>query len=420
MAARDGYISHNESYGLMTITSVEDVLLKLAVRFTATASYTATHVKLPLFRVGSPGTITVKLCADSGGSPQAPGAELASGTCAGNALTDNTAGEWATFDLGAGASLTAGTVYWLIIDSLGTGLVDVDMVGWRFDAWPSGDSDATSKVYDKKYGSYVWSSTTADFLWQVWDGESGSGPSKPTTPSPANGATDVDFSDLTLSWANGGGATSYDVYVGSSGSLSCISEGQTGTTCAVTMDQVPVNQVIYWRVDAVNDDGTATGDVWHFDARPAKASSPTPADEATGQSIYVGASWSGSSIADSYDLYIAPHEESYTLAATELTAEEVEQIFTYYHLGHNAGYDWRVDSRNSFGITQGDTWTFSTAALVPPSASWELIPGGSGNGPWDTPPGVEDVDFRWVGDNRTVTTKRIVVAAMNRIWFEDV
>lgn len=110
-------------------------------------------------------------------------------------------------------------------------------------------------------------------------------PTKAANPTPTNNDTEVDFSSFGLSWNDGGGADTYNVYIGESGNLTLVSSGQSGISYTTTLNELetifsasPINQKIYWRIDSTNDYGTTTGDEWNFDARPAKASNPTPAD----------------------------------------------------------------------------------------------------------------------------------------------
>ena len=77
-------------------------------------------------------------------------------------------------------------------------------------------------------------------------------------------------------------ADTFNVYMGPVGSLSLISSAQAGTTLTVGIGSVPLEQVIYWRVDATNGFGTTTGDTWNFDARPGKSTTPGPSNVATG------------------------------------------------------------------------------------------------------------------------------------------
>jgi len=94
-------------------------------------------------------------------------------------------------------------------------------------------------------------------------------PEKPINPSPANAATNVTLDQSTITWEDGGGATSYNVYYGENeAGLTLVSEGQAGlsfTISGITYGS-PFNYVISrtWRIDAINESGTTTGDVWVF------------------------------------------------------------------------------------------------------------------------------------------------------------
>jgi len=74
---------------------------------------------------------------------------------------------------------------------------------------------------------------------------------------------------------------------------------------------------------------------------------------------------------------------------------------------YSTGYSWRVDATNECGTTTGDTWTFTSLVYDPP-----------------LPSGVTMVDGEPAGDptgeNNMVTIKRLVVAADNKIWYEDI
>lgn len=94
-------------------------------------------------------------------------------------------------------------------------------------------------------------------------------PSKATTPAPANAATDVTLDQATITWVDGGGADTYNVYYGdTSGSLLLVSADQVGTsyTVAGTTLGSPYEYLItrYWRIDSINVGGTTTGDEWSF------------------------------------------------------------------------------------------------------------------------------------------------------------
>ena len=85
-------------------------------------------------------------------------------------------------------------------------------------------------------------------------------PYKVTSPTPSNGSTGRSINQ-TLSWANGGGATSYDVYFGASNPPTSLGN-QPGTS--YNPGTLAFNTTYYWRIDANNSEGTTQGDVWSF------------------------------------------------------------------------------------------------------------------------------------------------------------
>lgn len=91
-------------------------------------------------------------------------------------------------------------------------------------------------------------------------------PNKPTTPSPVNandhvGNIIVSGAGPILSWANGGNTTSYNVW------FNGVFQGnQAGTTFA--LPALAYATGYSWRIDAVNANGTTTGDTWTFTTAP--------------------------------------------------------------------------------------------------------------------------------------------------------
>jgi hypothetical protein len=79
-----------------------------AQTFTAAINSALSSISLVLYRQGSPGTLTVRLYATSGGKPT--GSALSTGTTDGDTLTTDVYGEWRTVTMSA-YTLTAGTTY---------------------------------------------------------------------------------------------------------------------------------------------------------------------------------------------------------------------------------------------------------------------------------------------------------------------
>ncbi|MHC4740183.1 MAG: LamG-like jellyroll fold domain-containing protein, partial [Planctomycetota bacterium] len=127
-------------------------------------------------------------------------------------------------------------------------------------------------------------------------------PAQAASPSPANAATNVDI-NANLSWSAGSGATSHDVYFGTS-SPGAFQGNQAATT--FEPGTMANDTTYYWRIDEVNAAGTTTGTVWNFTtivAAPAQASNPSPANTATDVDINANLSWSAGSGATSHDVY---------------------------------------------------------------------------------------------------------------------
>jgi hypothetical protein len=262
----------------------------------------------------------------------------------------------------------------------------------------------------------------------------GSAPGQATSPSPANSATGVSIT-ADLSWTAGSGATSHDVYFGTS-SPGTSQGNQTATTFDTgTMTN---NTTYYWRIDEVNAQGTTTGTVWSFTtivAAPGQATSPSPSNSATGVSITADLSWTAGSGATSHDVYFgtsspgtsqgnqtattfdtgtmtntvwnfttiaavpgAASSPSPANSATGVSitadlswtagsgatsrdvyfgtsspgASQGNQTATTFDTGTMANdtiYYWRIDEVNAGGTTTGTVWSFTTIVAAPGAAS---------------------------------------------------
>ncbi|MFC1763486.1 CARDB domain-containing protein [Planctomycetota bacterium] len=93
-------------------------------------------------------------------------------------------------------------------------------------------------------------------------------PIKANNPKPSKGAANQSTT-ISLSWSNGGHATSYDIYFGTDSTPdSGESKGnQSGRT--YNPGTLQYNTTYYWRIDAKNAQGTTTGAIWNFTTKQA-------------------------------------------------------------------------------------------------------------------------------------------------------
>lgn len=132
-----------------------------AQTWTATGIYIASQIKVKVYRVGDPGTVTVALWDISGGDPDS---SQASGTFVGGDVTTNVAGEWVTITLDSSVSIVKDTVYAVILDDSSSSASN--QIYWRVDnnalyaggivKW-SADSGST------------WNDqSTDDLMFEIW------------------------------------------------------------------------------------------------------------------------------------------------------------------------------------------------------------------------------------------------------------
>jgi|GEM_PF-260389 len=89
-----------------------------------------------------------------------------------------------------------------------------------------------------------------------------SAPAMPSLPSPANGASGVDIANRSLTWTGSANTLSYKIYFGTDSSQLAFKGEQA--TASYPVAGLLENTFYYWRIDAVNNLGTTTGDVWTF------------------------------------------------------------------------------------------------------------------------------------------------------------
>ncbi|MDW8852619.1 LamG-like jellyroll fold domain-containing protein [Flavobacterium sp. MMLR14_040] len=94
-------------------------------------------------------------------------------------------------------------------------------------------------------------------------------PTKATAPSPDSGFINAELSggNLTLKWSGSSNTVNYAVYFGTD-PLNLTKLGDVAYTANPLYQVTGLSSAVnyYWRIDAINEKGTTTGDVWSFRA----------------------------------------------------------------------------------------------------------------------------------------------------------
>jgi endo-1,4-beta-xylanase len=233
--------------------------------------------------------------------------------------------------------------------SLGKGISTQNYQVVAVEGWSNNSGSAAVGVPGSNWYTNWVGSGTATFTC------GGGLPAQAGSPTPASGAAGVSIT-TDLSWSAGSGATSHDVYFGTT-SPGTFRGNQTTTT--YDTGTMAANTTYYWRIDEKNTIGTTTGNIWSFTtgvAPPGKATSPNPSNGDVNVSLATYLTWTAGSGATSRDVYFG------TGNPPESHGNQTDTSYYTGTMAYNTTYYWRIDERNAGGTTTGDLWSFTTIA----------------------------------------------------------
>ncbi len=184
-------------------------------------------------------------------------------------------------------------------------------------------------------------------------------------PSPAD-REENKCRDVSLSWTAGDGATSHDIYFGTSVSdvnegASAAQPGWAGTSW--TPPSLELGQAYYWRIDENDGGDPCAGIVWRFTTNDGTAFDLFPGDGWRGISTDVVLSWSPGCLANSHEVYLGTSQsdvENATTSSAVYMGPRIEPNYNPGGLDLYQTYYWRIDEVGSSETWKGQVLSFTT------------------------------------------------------------
>jgi hypothetical protein len=330
------------------------------------------------------------------------GGDLASGTTAGNGLPQAPAEPQDTkITFGAGTALTSGVVYAIVIRSAGVGFSNACLCQMK----SPGDYAGGQRFLSSNSGS-SWSGDAEDCWFKTY--------------------TSAGFNVLRDSYN--------PVWAGAS-SISYDTQWTAQTFTATSSYTITAVNLKLGRLSGASPE-TITISIRATEGAPTKANTPLPTNANTSVTLdQATIAWTDGGGADTYNVYYGTTSGSLSLvssaqAGTSFTVTGITDGAPYSYLSTRY---WRVDSTNVVGTTTGDEWSFVTIRFTPVGVNYFYPTTGryyrlliQDDGTYGDPPGVgvENTDYVYLAAgyeaNFVSTNRKLVAAAENRIWYEDI
>ncbi len=387
------------------------IIQTLAQAFVTEDSYTIYGVVLKLFQRAdiTADTITVSIRATTGGLPT--GGDLATATVDVKNLTIVTAGEWKTIVFDTPYVLSATTKYAIVVRNPTNIYGSVYWRG-RIDDTPVYADEASIRYGAgawRNYGSYPFPNDF-NFITLVT-------PVDVEKVSPQNNSTVSTGAITILDWEDpGSGATKYSwtlTYEHPIFGTSIISSTVNAPT--TEKDVSSSISTIYdtgarectWKLRPfIGGEYVEDTDPWTLEivGPPPTAVNPTPADTASSIAMAPLLQWDidGPPGGDDYFfIYLNTDiDKMSTAAGLQVGWRKTQKLQIVSGLIANTTYYWQVHVANTQGWSESEIWSFTTRAFAPP-----VVSGGE-----DTP----------TGENNMLTVRRLIAAARNRIYYENI
>ena len=403
-----GRVFRNDLFTPLQISS-------LAQTFVTTDSFTIIGVALKLFQVADypAHTISVSIQATTGGLPT--GGDLAVATVDVRDITIGS-GKWYQITFDSSYVLSAATTYAIVVSAV-TANGGISWSG-RSDETPVGEHGAAVK---SPFTGSSWRNVTNfpaadDFNFITLIEPVGD----VTKSTPQDNDVVSTGGVTTLKWNEpGSGATKYSWTLSYEDPIWGASI-KSGTVNAPTTEKDVSSAIssIYdsgarectWTLRPyIGGEYVADGDPWTLEivGPPPTAVNPAPANTASSIAMAPLLTWDidGPPGGDDYFfIYLNTDiDKMSTAAGLQVGWRRTQKLQMLSGLTANTTYYWQVHVANTQGWSESAIWSFTTRNFAPPTYSTRMV----------------GEDVFPTGENNMLTVRRLIVAARNRIYYED-
>ena len=198
-------------------------------------------------------------------------------------------------------------------------------------------------------------------------------PYPPVNPNPADGQGFVTVGS-NLSWSNGGGATSYLIFVGTDNPPTNIVNGDLTNSSQYNLDGLDFSTHYFWNIISMNDYGETEGPVWNF-------TTVGPPDEDFESADFSQNNWTFGGNADWIIDSSNPYNGTYSAQSGDIDHNETSQLIIALDVIYdgNIDFNYRVASEYS---PSGNNFYDGLVFYIDNQQMGQYQPTGDGGTPW--------------------------------------
>lgn len=196
-----------------------------------------------------------------------------------------------------------------------------------------------------------------------------SAPTITTNPQPANGSNSAELTNgnLLLKWSGSANTTTYKLYFGTdAANLNFVNDIQYSATPSYQMAGLNAANTYFWRVDALNNIGSATGNTWSFNLITPKIVGNWPFAEApfSGEQIADVTTYANNGLLD-----IAYDNANVRVPGKENFALDLATASNTKYIASIPNQDQILFDNNSFSVSY---WMKAPVSMIPSSSATSL------------------------------------------------